>query len=81
MTQTVSLSEKPTRQRYLVMLMIFVSVVITFLDRSNISITAPLMRKELGIDTIHMGLILSAFGFGGPFGPGRSPPSPARSRR
>ncbi|MFO1247125.1 MAG: MFS transporter [Alphaproteobacteria bacterium] len=63
MTQTVSLSEKPTRQRYLVMLMIFVSVVITFLDRSNISITAPLMRKELGIDTIHMGWILSAFGW------------------
>ncbi len=59
----MTLTEKPTRQRYVVMLMIFVSVVITFLDRSNISITAPLMRKELGIDTIHMGWILSAFGW------------------
>ena len=56
-------TEKPTRQRYVVMLMIFVSVVITFLDRSNISITAPAMRKELGIDTVHMGWILSAFGW------------------
>jgi len=45
------------------MLMIFVCVVITYLDRSNISITAPTMRKELGIDTVHMGWILSAFGW------------------
>jgi ACS family D-galactonate transporter-like MFS transporter len=53
----------PTRHRYVVMLMIFVCVVITYLDRSNISITAPSMRKELGIDTVHMGWILSAFGW------------------
>ena len=34
-------SLKPTRHRYVVMLMIFVCVAITFLDRSNISLTAP----------------------------------------
>jgi len=61
MTQT--LSPAPTRQRYVVMVMIFVCVVITYLDRSNISITAPAMRKQLGIDTVHMGWILSAFGW------------------
>lgn len=61
-------TEKPTRQRFIVMLMIFVSVVITFLDRSNISITAPAMRTELGIDTVHMGWILSAFGWTYAFG-------------
>ena len=60
---TQSLTEAPTRHRYVVMLMIFVSVVITFLDRSNISITAPAMRGELGLDTRHMGWILSAFGW------------------
>lgn len=54
---------RPTRRRYLVMLMIFVCVVITFLDRSNISITAPSMGKELGIGTVEMGWILSAFGW------------------
>ena len=59
----MALTEKPTRARYLVMLMIFVSVVITFLDRSNLSITAPAMRTELGIDTVHMGWLLSAFGW------------------
>ena len=57
------MTEQPTRQRYVVMLMIFVSVAITFLDRSNISITAPAMRKDLGIDTVHMGWILSGFGW------------------
>ena len=57
------MTDNPTRYRFRVMLMIFVCVVITFLDRSNISITAPAMRKELGIDTVHMGWILSAFGW------------------
>ncbi len=57
------MTEKPTRRRYVVMVMIFISVVITFLDRSNISVTAPAMRKELGIDTVHMGWILSGFGW------------------
>ena len=61
MTQV--LAEKPTRARYLVMLMLFVSVVVTFMDRSNLSITAPAMRADLGIDTVHMGWILSAFGW------------------
>lgn len=56
-------AQKPTFMRYGVMLMLFVSVVITYLDRSNLSIAAPAMRAELGIDTIHMGWILSAFGW------------------
>src|SRR5678816_1722584 len=57
MTDTVS----PTRHRRIVMLMIFVCVAITFLDRSNISLIAPVMGKELDIDPWHMGLILSGF--------------------
>jgi ACS family D-galactonate transporter-like MFS transporter len=54
---------KPTHRRYGVMLMLFVSVVVTYLDRSNLSIAAPAMRAELSIDTVHMGWILSAFGW------------------
>ena len=45
------------------MLMIFVCVAITYLDRSNISLTAPAMGKELGIDPVQMGWILSGFGW------------------
>ena len=62
-TWATTLSEKPTRHRYVVMMMIFVCVAITFLDRGNISLTAPLMGKELGIDPEHMGWILSGFGW------------------
>jgi ACS family D-galactonate transporter-like MFS transporter len=56
-------AEQPTRHRYVIMLMLFVSVVITYLDRSNISITAPAMGKELGFNNVQMGWILSGFGW------------------
>ncbi|MEO8333945.1 MAG: MFS transporter [bacterium] len=55
--------EKPSRARLSIMVMLFVTVVINYLDRSNLSITAPAMRAELGLDTAQMGLILSAFGW------------------
>lgn len=60
---TEAVTANPTRHRYVVMVMIFVCVVITYLDRSNISITASAMRHDLGIDTVRMGWILSAFGW------------------
>ena len=55
--------QNPTRQRYVTMVMIFICVIITYLDRSNISITAPAMGKELGFDNVQMGWILSGFGW------------------
>lgn len=64
----MTITEQPTRVRYRVMLMIFVCVVITWLDRSNISITAPAMHKELGFNTVQMGWILSAFSWTYAFG-------------
>ncbi len=45
------------------MVLLFVSVTINYLDRSNLSITAPAMRIALGIDTEQMGYVLSAFGW------------------
>jgi ACS family D-galactonate transporter-like MFS transporter len=45
------------------MVLLFVSVTINYLDRSNLSITAPAMRAELGFDTAQMGYVLSAFGW------------------
>ncbi|ARP85027.1 MFS transporter [Bordetella genomosp. 9] len=52
-----------TRSRYLIMVMLFVTVVINYLDRSNLSIAAPALKDEFGLDTVHEGLILSAFGW------------------
>jgi ACS family D-galactonate transporter-like MFS transporter len=45
------------------MVLLFVSVTINYLDRSNLSITAPAMRAALGFDTAQMGYVLSAFGW------------------
>ncbi|MEW4923686.1 MFS transporter [Algibacter sp. 2305UL17-15] len=43
--------------------MIFITVVINYLDRTNISVAAFALRKELGIDTVQMGYVFSAFGW------------------
>ena len=55
--------ERPSRSRVAIAIMLFVTVVINYLDRSNLSITALAMRTELGLDTRQMGLVLSAFGW------------------
>lgn len=56
-------AQRPTRSRYLIMVMLFITVVINYLDRSNLSIAAPALKDEFGLDTLHEGLILSAFGW------------------
>ncbi|NMK45173.1 MFS transporter [Achromobacter sp. Bel] len=56
-------TQRPTRSRYLIMVMLFITVVINYLDRSNLSIAAPALKDEFGLDTVHEGLILSAFGW------------------
>ena len=53
----------PSRKRFFIMVLLFITVVINYLDRSNLSIAAPAMTSELGIDPIHVGLIFSAFGW------------------
>ena len=56
-------AQRPTRSRYLIMVMLFITVVINYLDRSNLSIAAPALKDEFGLDTVHEGLILSGFGW------------------
>ena len=53
----------PTRKRFFIMVLLFITVVINYLDRSNLSIAAPALTSELGIDPVHVGLIFSAFGW------------------
>ncbi|MDG5853310.1 MFS transporter [Clostridium beijerinckii] len=55
--------EKPTRVRYLVLALIFINIVINYMDRSNISVAASHMSKDLKLSTVQMGLIFSAFGW------------------
>lgn len=54
---------KATKMRYVVALMLFLTVVINYMDRSNLSVAAPLIADEFGLDTAQQGLLLSAFGW------------------
>lgn len=56
-------AQKPTRSRYIIMVMLFITVVINYLDRSNLSIAAPALKDEFGLETWQEGMILSAFGW------------------
>ncbi len=52
-----------SRRRFLVMGLLFITVVINYLDRSNLSIAAPGIAGEFGLDPVQMGLVFSAFGW------------------
>ena len=53
----------PTRRRFSVMWMLFVCVVINYLDRSNLSVAAPRLTEDLHRSQVALGTILSAFGW------------------
>ena len=50
-----------TRKRYGILSLIFICVVINYMDRSNISVAAFAVSEDLGLDTVGMGLLFSAF--------------------
>lgn len=56
-------NDKPTRIRFRVLALIFISVVINYMDRSNISVAAAAIRNELRLTSVQLGLIFSAFGW------------------
>ena len=53
----------PACGRFCVLAMLFAMVVINYLDRSNLSVAAPDLSRDLQLDTFHQGLIFSAFGW------------------
>lgn len=52
-----------SKKRYGILSMVFVSVVVNYLDRSNLSVAAAALSSDLGFTTVQMGLIFSAFGW------------------
>lgn len=52
---------KPTKIRYQVLLLIFVNVVINYMDRSNLAVAASEIDKEFKLTPVQLGLIFSAF--------------------
>ncbi len=52
-----------SRRRFLIMGLLFVTVVINYLDRSNLSIAAPGITTDFGLNPMQLGLVFSAFGW------------------
>jgi ACS family glucarate transporter-like MFS transporter len=50
-----------TRTRWAILAMLFVITTINYADRATISIAAPGIKKELGLDAVQMGFVFSAF--------------------
>lgn len=56
-------TKSPGRVRYYMIFLVFMNVVINYLDRSNLSVAATALGKELNLTTVELGLIFSAFGW------------------
>lgn len=54
---------KRTRIRYAMLALVFINVMINYLDRSNLAVAASALSKDLRLTTVEMGLIFSAFGW------------------
>src|SRR5277367_3646080 len=44
-----------------VLVLLWISVFLNYIDRSNLSIAAPLLKRELGLSATQLGILLSAF--------------------
>ncbi|WP_298474325.1 MFS transporter [uncultured Maribacter sp.] len=49
------------RKRFNILTLVFISVVINYLDRSNISVAAYQLSEDLSLNSVQMGYIFSAF--------------------
>ena len=56
-------TQKKTSVRYGMVALVFVNVVINYLDRSNLSVAATGLADELKLSPVELGLIFSAFGW------------------
>jgi MFS transporter, ACS family, D-galactonate transporter len=52
---------RPTRARLSMLALLLLATTINYVDRSNLSIVAPFLSKELGLGPVQMGLLFSAF--------------------
>ncbi|WP_460045697.1 MFS transporter [Pseudomonas sp. S2_H01] len=50
-----------SHRRWFMLSLLLIATIINYVDRVNISIAAPFMAKDLGLDKVQMGLIFSAF--------------------
>ena len=63
MTQVVAPAQKPSHARFWVIALLFLITTINYADRSTFSIAGAAASKDLGLGSVQMGVILSAFGW------------------
>lgn len=52
---------QPTKTRWVILLLISLMYLITYMDRTNISVAAPAMAEEFGLSKTEFGIVFSAF--------------------
>jgi len=52
---------KPTKTRWVILLLISLMYLITYMDRTNISVAAPAMAEEFGLSKTEFGIVFSVF--------------------
>jgi ACS family D-galactonate transporter-like MFS transporter len=58
---SAGIAARPSRVRLLILALLTLGTLINYLDRTVISVAAPLMTKELGLDAVTLGIVFSAF--------------------
>ena len=56
-------SASPTHVRHGVACMLFITVAINYLDRSNLSVASLQLARDLRLDPVRLGIVFSAFGW------------------
>ncbi|SDG26875.1 MFS transporter [Pseudomonas abietaniphila] len=55
------MTARPTRIRYLILLILFIVTTLNYADRATLSIVGSTLQKDLGLTPVQMGVIFSAF--------------------
>lgn len=56
-------AQKRSKGRYIILLILFLSTALNYLDRTNVSVAAPLLKGDLHLNAVYLGLVFSAFGW------------------
>ena len=60
-TETAAVPKETSRIHSGILVLLVLSVFINYVDRSNLSVAAPLLKDELGFTPAQIGVLLSAF--------------------
>jgi MFS family permease len=61
MTSTASTPARMSSREWIIVLLLVASVIINYVDRSNLSIAVPLIQKQMALSQLQVGSLLSAF--------------------